>query len=107
MNLETTQEKLVNRAFEHYKAIDSVREAYTVNGAKQFTEYMANSCHHGDILELTDVWAVCKNVKSISGLSDEHALELEIIDKIEADRDYREEFGKQITDKLIGYFEKA
>lgn len=105
--LETTQEKLINRAFEHYKADGDTKQVYTVNGAKRFTEYMEDNCYPSKILELTDVWAVCDGLTHISGLTDEHALELDIIDMLEADRDYCRDFGKQIADKLIAHFEQT
>lgn len=107
MNLFDIKIKLINRAFEHYKADSDTKQVYVVNGAKQFTEYMEDTCYPSKILELTDVWAVCDGVKYISGLTDEHALELEIIDLLSDDRDYRRNFGKQIADKLIAYFEQT
>lgn len=107
MNLETIQEKLINRAFEHYKADGDIKQIYTVNGAKRFTEYMEDNCYPSKILELTDVWAVCKDAEYAPPVNDKYALELDIIDMLEADRDYRRDFGKQIADKLVAYFEQA
>ena len=107
MTLADIKTNLINRAFEHYKADSYTKQVYTVNGAKRFTEYMEENCYPSNILELTDVWAACEGVNYMSPLNDKQSLELNIIDMLSGDKDYRRDFVKQIADKLVAYFKQA
>lgn len=110
MNLNTVREKLVNRVFDGFKDNDKIKQAYLTNGAKRFTEYLSDThCYPLEVLCFTDVSEHYNSIfsdKEMVGLTDEHRAELAVLDELD-NRQARENFGKQIADKLIAYFEQS
>lgn len=103
MNLDNIKEKLAKLVFNHLKNDEVTKQVFENNRPSAFFDYMSCQVFGQDVLPHTDTY---KNGLTIGQMGDEHHLEILVIDLLNTDMAFRDNFGKLVADKLIAYYEQ-
>lgn len=100
--LEVVKEKLAERVFNHLKDDSDTKQVFESNRPSAFIDYMGGQVFGQTVLLHTDAY---KDSLTIGQMTDEHQVEMQVLDLLDADRVFRDNFGKLVAQKLITHFD--